>query len=390
MGVGPAGDTCAGVGRAVSHLLVTNDFPPKVGGIQNYLWELWRRLPAGRAHVLTTSHPDAAAFDAAQGFPIERADRALLPTPQMRARIRVAADAAGAELVVLDPAHVVGLLGPWLGRPYALVVHGAELAIPARTPGYNVALRRAMRGARLIIAAGPWVAREASTIAPDVDVVDIPPGVDPTVFTPVSAAQRLARRRELGVAEDAEVVFHLSRLVPRKGADTLIRAVAQLAPRRPKLVALIGWGRGRDEQRLRRLGARLRAPVRFLGHVPAADLPATFGAADVFAHVCRSRWGGLEQEGFGIIFLEAAACGIPQIAGASGGAADAVLDGVTGRVIDPPTDVAAVAEALDTLLADAARAADMGRAARQRGLLDFSYDDLAARLDVALQKAERG
>jgi phosphatidyl-myo-inositol dimannoside synthase len=380
----------AGTTRLVTHLFVTNDYPPKVGGIQNYLWELWRRLPEGRAHILTTSYPGDAAFDAVQDYPVERAGKVLLPTPATRRRIVATADRVGAGLVVLDPAHIVGLLGPSLGRPYALVVHGAELSIPARTPGYNLALRRAMRGARLIIAAGPWVAREAQKVAVDVDVVDIPPGVDGTFFRPSTAAQRAAARQRLGIAPDAEVVFHLSRLVPRKGADTLIRAVAQLKDTRPNLVALIAWGRGRDEQRLRRLATKLRAPVRFLGRVPTDELVATFGAADVFSHVCRNRWGGLEQEGFGIIFLEAAACGIPQIAGNSGGAGDAVLDGVTGRVVDPPTDVGAVARALTELLDDPGRAAEMGKAGRQRALLDFSYDDLAARLDVALQKAEHG
>lgn len=373
-------------GGGVTHLFVTNDYPPKIGGIQNVLWELCRRLPAGRAHVLTTSYDGAAAFDAKQNYAVTRGSRVLLPTPAMRQRIVAMADSVNAGLIVLDPAHIVGLIGPSLRRPYALVVHGAELAIPMRIPGYNVAVRRALRGARLIIAAGSYVAREAQSVAPDVDVVDIPPGVDANVFSPSTPEQRAAARQRLGVPIDAEVVLHLSRLVPRKGADTLIRAVAQLAPRRPKLVALIAGG-GRDERRLHSLAARLRAPVRFLGRIPNDEVVSTYGAADVFAHVCRTRWGGLEQEGFGIIFLEAAACGIPQIAGASGGAADAVLDGVTGRVIDPPTDVSAVVKALDAFLADPARAAEIGRAARQRAVLDFAYDDLAARLDVALQKA---
>jgi phosphatidylinositol alpha-1,6-mannosyltransferase len=372
----------------MSHLFVTNDYPPKVGGIQNYLWELWRRMPAGRAFILTTSYEGDTAFDAVQTHPVERAGKVLLPTPATGHRIVETADRVGADLIVLDPAHIVGLLGPSLGRPYALIVHGAELSIPARTPGYNLALRRAMRGARLIIAAGPWVAREAQAIARDVDVIDIPPGVDGAVFKPSSPAERAAARARLGVAPDAEVIFHLSRLVPRKGADTLIRAVALLRDTRPKLVALIG-GTGRDSGRLHKLGAKLRAPVRFLGRVPNGDLVSTYGAADVFSHVCRNRWGGLEQEGFGIIFLEAAACGVPQIAGNSGGAGDAVLDGVTGYVIDPPSDAAAVARRLEELLDDPQRAAEMGKAARQRALLDFAYDDLAQRLDVALQKAEQ-
>lgn len=374
-------------GARVSHLLVTNDFPPKVGGIQNYLWELWRRLPEGRGDVLTTTYDGSDAFDKEQRFPITRADSVLLPTPWVRNRILTEADNAGADLIVLDPAHVVGLLGPSLGRPYAVIVHGAELAIPARMPGYNIGVRQVLRGARLIIAAGAYVAREAQAIAPDVDVVDIPPGVDGNAFAPITAEEKIARRRELGLADDAEVVFHVSRLAPRKGADTLIRAAAKLKSSRPKLVALIG-GAGRDEKRLRALAAGMNAPVQFLGRVPQEKLAATYGCADVFAHVCRSRWAGLEQEGFGIIFLEAAACGVPQIAGDSGGAGDAVLNGVTGYVIKPADDAAQVANALEGLLNNPERAAEMGKAARQRALLDFSYDDLAERLDNALLKAE--
>ena len=95
-------------------------------------------------------------------------------------------------------------------------------------------------------------------------------------------------------------------------------------------------GSGRDERRLRRLASDLAAPVRFLGRVAHDDLPLLYGCADVFTMACRTRWGGLEQEGFGIVFVEAAACGTPQIAGDSGGAAEAVVDGVTGRVISRP------------------------------------------------------
>ncbi|MEY2468583.1 MAG: phosphatidyl-myo-inositol dimannoside synthase, partial [Actinomycetota bacterium] len=137
--------------RFVTHVLVTNDFPPKMGGIQNYLWELWRRLPEGRARVLTTTHPDAAPFDAAQPFPVERADRVLLPTPWVLRRVQRAA--RDADLVLLDPVLPLGLLGRHIGRPYGVIVHGAELAIPARAPGPREAVRSVLRGARLIIAA---------------------------------------------------------------------------------------------------------------------------------------------------------------------------------------------------------------------------------------------
>src|SRR5689334_17396619 len=120
----------------MTHLFVTNDYPPKVGGIQNMLCELWRRLPEGRARIMTTTYPGSDAFDATHPHPIERVDKVLLPTPHMRRRIA----AAGEGFVVYDPAHIIGLLAPSVGLPYALIVHGAELSIPARTPGYNLAL----------------------------------------------------------------------------------------------------------------------------------------------------------------------------------------------------------------------------------------------------------
>ncbi len=131
----------------MKHLLVTNDFPPKVGGIQNYLWELWRRLPAGQATVLTTSHPDAAAFDAEQEFEVKRAGRMLLPSPSLVRRIKAEAAASGAELVVLDPALPLGLLAGQLGLPYAVVVHGAEIAVPRGCPARVRRLRDPARRA---------------------------------------------------------------------------------------------------------------------------------------------------------------------------------------------------------------------------------------------------
>ncbi|MBW3645001.1 MAG: glycosyltransferase, partial [Actinobacteria bacterium] len=144
---------------------------------------------------------------------------------------------------------------------------------------------------------------------------------------------------------------------------------------------------GRQARTLRRLVARHRAPVRLLGSVPDASLPRLYGAADVFASPCRNRWAGLEQEGFGIVFLEAAAAGVPAVAGRSGGTPEAVLDGVTGLVVRRPGDDAEVAEALARLLADPDRRAAMGAAGRRRAVEEFGYDLLAARLRTALAGA---
>lgn len=374
----------------MSHLLVTNDFPPKTGGIQTYLWELWRRLPPERVTVLAASHPGAAAFDAGQAFRVVRAGRVLLPTPGLVRRVRALAADVGASVVVLDPALPLGLVGPRLGLPYAVVVHGAEVTVPGRLPVTGTAMGRVLGGAVHLVAAGGYPAAEARRavrgVMPPVTIV--PPGVDGDRFRPLPATARAKARSDLGVADDAELVVGVSRLVPRKGMDTLVRAAGLLAPGRPDLVVAVA-GHGRDMARLRRLAEREVAPVRFFGRVHDEHLPALYGCADVFAAPCRSRWGGLEQEGFGIVFLEAAACGVPQVAGDSGGAAEAVVDGETGVVVRRPSDPAEVAAAIAGLLDDRARREAMGKAARRRAVDGFSYDTLAHRLDGVLVGLER-
>lgn len=369
----------------MKHLLVTNDFPPKVGGIQSYLWELWRRLPPDDFAVLTSAYDGAPEFDRAQPFAVERArSRLLLPSPSVRRWVEARAAELGAGLVVLDPAVPLGWIGPRLSLPYAALVHGAEITVPGRAPIARGQLARVLRGARLVIANSDYPAREASRIAGRrLPTVTVYPGVDGERFRPLDDCQRGAARRRFGLPEEGRVVVGLSRLVRRKGFDVLIEAAAHLAPDRPDVVVAIA-GDGRDRGRLGRLAARAAAPVRFLGRVSDADLPILLGCADVFAMLCRNRWGGVEQEGFGIVFLEAAAAGVPQVAGASGGAAEAVVDGETGLVVERPHDARAAAHALASLLDDPDRRRRYGAAARSRVLADFDHDHLAARLRQAL------
>ncbi|MGE3620426.1 MAG: glycosyltransferase family 4 protein [Acidimicrobiia bacterium] len=367
------------------HLFVTNDFPPKVGGIQTVLWELWRRLDPASFVVLTTPHPDAAAWDRDQPFRIERVEApVLLPTPGLVRRIDALADEIGAELVVVDPALPLGLVGPRLARPYAVVVHGAEVTVPGRLPASRSALAHVLRGAALVVACGGYPRVEAERAAGRaLPTVVVPPGVDPTRFHPLDPAEREAARTRLDLPTDARLVTSVSRLVPRKGMDVLVDAAALLAPARPDLVVAIA-GAGRDRARLERRIGRTGAPVRLLGRVAEDDLPDLYGCGDVFAMLCRNRWAGLEQEGFGIVFLEAAAAGVPQVAGRSGGSAEAVAHGTTGYVVDHPSDPTAVAEALARLLDDPERRARMGAAARRRAVEEFDYDRLGARLGQAL------
>jgi phosphatidylinositol alpha-1,6-mannosyltransferase len=368
----------------VKHLLVTNDFPPKVGGIQSYLWELWRRLPSDEVIVLTTSYDGAEAFDRAQPFRIERVGRVLLPTRSLARRVDAVAAAVDAGIVMLDPALPVGRIGPRLERPYGLVLHGAEVTIPGRLPGLRGELAKVLRGARLVVAAGGYPAHEAERAArASLPTIVVPPGVDVDRFRPIELHRRAAVRRRLGVPDDAQLLVSVSRLVPRKGMDVLVRAASTLQSSHPRLQVLIA-GSGRSSRALDRLAARTGAPVRLLGRVSDDELVDLLGAADVFAMLCRNRWAGLEQEGFGIVFLEAAACGVPQVAGRSGGSHEAVVDGVTGFVVDDPTSVDDTARALARLLDDEPRRVEMGRAARTRVSGQFTYDALAAQLGKAI------
>lgn len=365
----------------MKHLLVTNDFPPKIGGIQSLLWEWWRRLPADSFAVLTSPYQGAAEFDARQPYRIERTkEPVLLPHPFMVNRINSMARDFGADFVVLDPAVPLGLVGRSLALPYMVVLHGAEVTVPGRLPVSRQVLGHVLRGAKHVIAAGGYPAREGDHAAGRaLPTTVVPPGVDTSRFVPLADAERTAVRARFGLGMDDEVVLGVSRLVTRKGYDTVIRAVARLAPHRPRLRLVIG-STGRDEDRLRRIAAETNAPVTFLGRVAHDDLPLLYGCADVFTMMCRNRWAGLEQEGFGIVFVEAASCGTPQIAGDSGGAAEAVTDGVTGYVMANPTDDSALAARIAGLLDDGDLRRRMSLASREKAVREFDYDVLARRL----------
>jgi phosphatidylinositol alpha-1,6-mannosyltransferase len=257
--------------------------------------------------------------------------------------------------------------------------------VPGRLPVSRQVLGHVLRGAEHIIAAGGYPATEGDHAAGRaLPSTIVPPGVDTQRFVPLDAAGKKAARARFGFDAEDELILGFSRLVPRKGFDTVIRAVAQLAPHRPRLRLVIA-STGRDENRLRKLAVELRAPVTFLGRVEHDEVPALYGCADIFSMMCRNRWAGLEQEGFGIVFVEAAACGVPQIAGDSGGAAEAVLDGVTGYVMSNPTDASGLAARIATILDDDSLRASMAVASRSRAESEFEYSVLASRLGQVLK-----
>ncbi|MDH4277496.1 MAG: glycosyltransferase family 4 protein [Acidimicrobiia bacterium] len=380
------------------HLLVTNDFPPKVGGIQNYLWELWRRLPPEQSTVYTTPYPGSDAFDAGQRFAVHRCPEPfLIPYPWLPRRIDGLARRTDSELVILDPAIPLGAIGPGLEQPTAVILHGAEVTIPGRVPILRSVMARTLRASSLVIAAGRYPLAEAERCAGrTLPSVVIPPGVDTERFTPLDEDRRRAVRTRWGVSGDDFLIASVNRLVPRKGMDRLIDAVALVGDREVAgparngsgRVRAVVAGRGRESGRLQRRVDRLRVPVQLPGRLSDDDVADLYGAADLMVMPCNSRWFGLEQEGFGIAFLEAAAAGVAQIAGRSGGAHEAVEHGVTGLVLDDPDDVRALATAIGRLIDRPDERTCMGHAARRRAVDQFDYDKLALRLARALDDCE--
>ena len=364
-------------------LVVTNDFPPRTGGIQTFVHALTSRLPGGEAVVYAPAWKGAAAFDAAQPFPVVRHRGSLmLPTPAVLRTAREVARAEGCDRVWFGAAAPLGLLA----RPLALArsvasTHGHEVGW-ALLPGARQALRRIGHDVDVVTFLGDYTrARLARALGPRAVLERLPSGVDTAVFRPGAGGE--AVRRRLGLS-DRPVVLCVSRLVPRKGQDVLISALPGIRRRVPG-AALLCVGGGPDRRRLRRLAeaSGVGDHVVITGSVPPEELAAHYDAGDVFAMPCRTRRAGLEVEGLGIVYLEASAAGLPVVAGRSGGAPDAVLDGVTGLVVDG-TSVRQVADAVGDLLVDPGRARAMGSAGRQWVDREWRWEILAERLRVLL------
>ncbi|WP_405643324.1 glycosyltransferase family 4 protein [Streptomyces uncialis] len=364
-------------------LIVTNDFPPRQGGIETFVGALADRFPPEEVVVLTSSHPDAAAYDAALPYPVVRAPtRTLLPTPEATARAVAVARAYHCDSVWFGAAAPLGLMARRLRqeagvRSVVATTHGHEVWW-ARTPGARGLLRRIGKGADTVTTLGKATARPITAALPaDTEVVRLVPGVDADVFRPGEHGGAVRERHGLA---HRPVILCASRLIPRKGQDTLIRAMPWVRRVVPDAMLLL-VGDGPHEADLRRLAARedMTQAVVFAGGHPHSALPAYFAAADVFAMPCRTRKRGLEVEGLGIVYLEAAASGLPVVAGDSGGAPDTVRDGETGYVVDGGS-VAAVADRVVRLLRDRELATEMGRKGRawvrEEWNWDRSYDVL--------------
>lgn len=362
-------------------LLVTNDFPPRQGGIQNFLYELTIRQPIGSLVVFASDHPESAAFDATLPFPVVRAPTSmLLPTPRRTRQAAALARAHGCRTVWFGAAAPLGLMAPALRRGGGIErvvasTHGHEVGW-AKLPVARRLLRRITADADVVTYLTGYTRDRLAPVLGTAKLQSLSPGVDVAAFSPNVDGRAVRDRYRLG---DAPVALCVSRLVPRKGQDVLVAVWPQVRAEVPDARLLIVGG-GRSEARLRR---RAGAGVAFTGAVPTAELPAHYAAGDVFAMPCRTRRGGLDVEGLGIVFLEASATGLPVIVGDSGGAPDAVRDGVTGYLVDG-RDHEAVAARLVELLADPARATAFGRAGRAWVEQSWTYAAVAARLTELL------
>ncbi len=367
-------------------LIVTNDFPPRRGGIQSFVYALASGLPEGSVTVYAPAWDGAAEFDARQPFPVIRHPTSLmLPVPAVSRRAVAIARGHDCDTVLFGAAAPLGLITPALRKAgvtrAVALTHGHEAGWAA-LPGARALLRRIGDEVDVVTYLGEYFrARLARSLSPAAQcrMVRLAPGVDMSFFCP--GAGRETVRQRLGL-EHRPVVACVSRMVPRKGQDTLIDAWPQVKSQVSDAVLLLVGG-GPYAPELKRLAQRQKASdVVFTGPVPWPELPGYYDAADVFAMPCRTRRAGLDVEGLGIVYLEASATGLPVIGGDSGGAPDAILDGETGYVVrDVPGVVARVTE----LLRDPAKARAMG----EKGLAwverEWREELSAARLEAILE-----
>jgi phosphatidylinositol alpha-1,6-mannosyltransferase len=393
-----ARDGGVGERKMAKVLIVTNDYPPRSGGIQSFVHALASRLPAGGVIVYAPAWPGAAEFDAAQPFPVIRHPGSLmLPVPAVRDRAVALLRSHGCDTVLFGAAAPLGLLAPALRRAGATrivaLTHGHEAGWAA-LPGARWLIRRI--GAEvdvLTYLAEYFRVRLATALAPAAAarMVRLAPGVDPAEFRPGSGGSEV--RKRLGIDPGRPVVVCVSRMVQRKGQDTLIRAWPRVlagAPSGSRVPLLMLVGDGPCRPKLERLAARtgVTDSVLFTGPVGWDELPSYYDAGNIFAMPCRTRRGGLDVEGLGIVYLEASATGLPVIGGDSGGAPDAILDGETGYVV-PGRSAAAVAARIGRLLADPAGAAAMGDKGQAWIEREWTWDLVAGRLRDILDGGTR-
>jgi phosphatidylinositol alpha-1,6-mannosyltransferase len=366
-------------------LIVTNDFPPRRGGIQSFVHALALGLDPDRLTVYAPKWESDERFDREQPFEVVRHPTSLMiPEPRVARRAVALAKQRRIETVIVGAAAPLGLLAPTLrgaGVTRAVAItHGHEAGWAA-LPVARRLLRRIGDTTDVVTYLGEYFrTRIAAALSGEAAarMTRLAPGVDLTEFRP-DTERRTRIRRQLGLPADRPLVVCVSRMVPRKGQDTLIEVWPRIRQRVPDATLLL-VGDGPYAGRLRSMAAGEES-IRFTGPVPGDQLAAYYAAGDVFAMPCRTRRGGLDVEGLGIVYLEASACGLPVIGGDSGGAPDAILEGESGYVAG---DQDRLTHRLTELLTDPAKAKAMGEKGRAWTERDWTWDQAVARLRALL------
>ena len=379
--------------RVPRTLFVTNDFPPRVGGAQTYYWNMIQTLEPGEVVIVAPAHDDAAAFDEAHPYTVYRTSRSTVaPTASVERFCERLVREHGLELLQLGHPLPAGLLGPWLRRtthiPYVIFLGAAEITVPGAVPGVARLLRWVLAESSLLFGVSQYTADQAVRLSGGRARAEVlRPALELESYEHTQAADAAAARAALGLG-DAPLVVCVGRLVPRKGQDMLIASLAALDGRFADVcLALVGGGRLADELRKRADAAGLSDRVYLPGEVSRDELRLWLQAADVFAGPSRTRFGGLEVEGFGIVFAEAALTGLPVIAGRSGGSPEAVVEGETGYVVDAHSheELTAALARLLALSSDERRR--MGARGREFALSRHAPDVAAARYHELLRRA---
>ncbi len=386
-------------------LVLTNDFPPRGGGIETYIHEILRRQDPGSIAVLAASgrsrsdgasRDDVVAHDRSTGYDVARLRAGMWPTRHVADVAAAVARDLGCDRVWLPSSAPHGLIVPLLQRRGLRVAvattHGAEAGMAPYPVGRRI-IRAAAR-ADVLTYLGSWtrsqVERAVGTGRDESRWARLAPGVDVQQWSRRHdvVERSLELKAELGLTE-RPVVACVSRLVPRKGQDRLIAAWPAVLRRFPDAVLLL-VGAGPHARRLKAAAEPLGDSVRFTGRVAYADLPAYTALADIATLPARRRLAGLDVEGLGIVLLEAAALGIPTVACDTGGVRDALVDGVTGVLLSPHRDerkfTADLADTLCTLLSDSALRQRYGAAGRQWVHEHWTWDVPAATLAGLLSR----
>lgn len=356
--------------------VVTNDYPPKPGGIQQYLGNL---VDAWPDDVLVLGPNDGPANETDRGEAVVRRGTAgfMWPTPRVRRWVMAELQSFEPNAVLFGAPYPLSRLAPALREaldvPIGVLGHGAEVVIPAAIPGIRSVLRSTLRAADVRFAVSRFTQQRLRRLT-SLPVHYVGAGVDIDRFVPDP-------NRPSG---SPPVLGCVSRFVPRKGQDRVLRAAAQLVKQGTPVRVLI-VGKGRKEHSLRRLADRLGVDAQFAVDVPWRELPELYASIDVFCMPCRSRWGGLEIEGLGLVFLEAAAAGVPVLAGSSGGSPETVDPGRTGYVVHSVDDIT---QAVERILSEPDRAREMARLGRNRVEQEFTWAAVATRFRAGFSAAQ--